>query len=444
MFRMPSPSPVVDSRTRVLIDEIDQVAHRLEESDDLGPLLARIGDAKFVLLGEASHGTSEYYTWRARISQRLIREKNFSFIAVEGDWPDCYRLNRYVKGYPDSGKDARSVLHAFERWPTWMWANWEIVALAEWLCRHNDGLPATRQVGFYGVDVYSLHESMGVLFKYIEKHRPDALEAAQRAVRCFEPFGGDPQTYAWSTAMVPASCENEVLALLMKLREQSYPYTADPEAGFNAEQNAWVAVGAERYYRTMMRADAASWNIRDTHMADTLDRLMDYHGPDAKAIVWAHNTHIGDARATDMAREQMVNIGQLVRERHGDEGVFLVGFGSHRGTVIAADQWGAPMERMQVPDGKANSWEYVLHEASARNKLFLMDEVRQVPGAEEMRGHRAIGVVYHPQRERGNYVPSVLPDRYDAFLYLDETEALHPLHIQPDLTEPPETYPWGV
>jgi erythromycin esterase-like protein len=227
-----------------------------------------------------------------------------------------------------------------------MWANWEVVALTEWLHLYNANVPSTQQVGFYGLDVYSLHESMEVLLDYIAKDRPDALEAARRAIRCFEPYGEDPQFYAWGTAMVPSSCENEVLSLLLKLREQSYPYTSDPEAGFNAEQNAWVTVGAERYYRTMMRGDDTSWNIRDTHMADTLDRLMDYHGPQAKAIVWEHNTHIGDARATDMARAQMVNVGQLVRERHANDGVWLVGFGSHHGTVIAADEWGATMQRM--------------------------------------------------------------------------------------------------
>jgi erythromycin esterase len=444
MIRNKLRSTVAVDQTGALAEEINAHAHKLENSDDLSPLLEWIGDAQFVLLGEASHGTSEYYTWRARLSQRLIREKGFSFIAVEGDWPDCYTVNRYTKHYADSGTDAYSVLHAFQRWPTWMWANWEVVALAEWLRKYNRDRAPTQQVGFYGLDVYSLHESMAALLDYVEKNRPDALEAAKQAVQCFEPFGGDLQSYAWNTTMVPDSCEDDVLALLMELREQSYPYASDPEAGFNAEQNAWVMVGAERYYRTMMRGDTASWNIRDTHMADTLDRLMDYHGPQAKAIVWEHNTHIGDARATDMASAQMVNVGQLVRERHADQGVVLVGFGSHRGTVIASNRWGAPMQRMPVPLAQVGSWEEVLHRAGGDNKLLRMDDLRQLRGAVTLRGHRAIGVVYHPSREAGNYVPSVLPDRYDAFLYFDETQALHPLHIEPVLDEPPDTYPWGV
>jgi erythromycin esterase-like protein len=280
--------------------------------------------------------------------------------------------------------------------------------------------------------------------EYIAENRPDALDAARRAMRCFEPYGEDGQAYAWATAMVPASCEDEVLNLLVELRGQSYPYTSDLEAGFNAEQNAWIAVGAERYYRTMMRGDAESWNLRDFHMADTLERLMDYHGPRAKGIVWEHNTHIGDARATDMAGADMVNVGQLVRERHADDGVFLVGFGSHRGSVIAGREWGAPMERMPVPRAREASWEDVLHQSGAANKLLFMDDLRQVEEAAAPRGHRAIGVVYHPEREGGNYVPSVLPERYDAFLYLDETQALHPLHLEPATNQPPETYPWGV
>jgi len=199
-------TPTPPAGIEVLSNEIKARAGKLESNDDLTPLIEQIGDARFVLLGEASHGTSEFYQWRTRLSRRLIEEKGFSFIAVEGDWPDCYKVNRFIKNYAESGEDARSVLHSFSRWPTWMWANWEVVALAEWLRQHNNGLPAPEQIGFYGLDVYSLHESMAVLLEYIEKNRPDALDAARRALRCFEPYGGDPQAYAWSTALVPTSC----------------------------------------------------------------------------------------------------------------------------------------------------------------------------------------------------------------------------------------------
>ena len=428
-----------------LANRVGERSRPLEGMEDLDPLLERIDGARCVLLGEASHGTSEYYRWRARISERLIREKSFSFVAVEGDWPDCYRVNRYVKDYPDSGVSAREVLHAFEKWPTWMWANEEIVELVEWLQRHNDGLPERDKVGFYGLDVYSLWESLEGIIGYLERVDPDAVEAAQRAYRCFEPYGEDAQEYARATAFVPTSCEDEVMSLLLELRRRIPRYLGDPEARFDAEQNALVARGAEAYYRAMVHGGASSWNVRDRHMAETLERLMRHHGPEAKAIVWEHNTHIGDARYTDMADFGMVNVGQLVREWRGEEDVLLVGLGAHRGGVIAATEWGAPMRHMQVPPAREGSWEDVFHRAGEEDKLLVFTNLEENE-LFEPREHRAIGVVYDPARERyGNYVPTVLPRRYDAFLYLDETRALQPLHVRPrEDGEPPETYPSGV
>ena len=426
-----------------LADEVRRRATPLRQAGDLDPLLERIGSARVVMLGEASHGTSEYYTWRARITQRLVREKGFSFVAVEGDWPDAYRVNRYVKGYDDVGASAREVLHAFQRWPTWMWANWEAVALAEWLRKHNDAQPGQRGVGFYGLDVYSLWESLAAIMRYLEETDPDALEAARRAYACFEPYGEDVQAYARGAAFVQASCEDEVVDLLGDIRRHAQATGDDDEAHFDAEQNARAAVGAERYYRTMVRGGSQSWNVRDRHMIETLDHLLEHHGPGAKAIVWEHNTHIGDARATDMAAAGMVNTGQLARERYGDDAVVLVGFGSNRGSVIAGRSWGAPMERMEVPIAQAGSWEDVFHEAGVGDALLLTD--RLSPAARERRGHRAIGVVYDPTLERyGNYVPTDLPARYDAFVHCDVTRALHPLHVEPKEAGPPETYPWGL
>ncbi len=428
-----------------LAEQVQEMAHPLRGTEDLDPLLDRIGDARCVLLGEASHGTSDYYTWRARISERLVREKGFSFIAVEGDWPDCYEVNRYVKGYPDSGTSAREVLEIFDRWPTWMWANEEIVELSEWLRRHNDGLPGEERVGFYGLDVYSLWESMEAVIAYLERVDPEAVPAARRAYKCFEPYGEDVREYARATALVPTSCEDEAVEMLSELRGRLPEYRDDPESRFNAEQNALVVKDAEAYYRTMVRGSYASWNVRDRHMAETLEHLMRYHGPAAKAIVWEHNTHIGDARATDMADAGMVNVGQLVREQRGAEDVVLVGFGSHRGSVVAGPEWGAAMERMEVPPAREGSWEDVLHRASEEDKLLVFTE-DDAGGLLQPRGHRAIGVVYEPAHERyGNYVPTALPRRYDAFLYLDETWALHPLRVRPgEDGEPPETFPSGV
>jgi erythromycin esterase len=428
-----------------LIERIREVQHRLSGPEDLDPLLERIGDARFVLLGEASHGTSEYYTWRHAISERLVREKGFSFIAVEGDWPDCYRVNRYVKGWTGSGESAREVLHAFDRWPTWMWANEEVAALAEWLRRWNDRQPEERKVGFYGLDVYSLWDSMEAVQTYLERVDPEAARRARRAYGCFDPYQEDVQEYAMATALVPTSCENEVIAMLQEMRRKAPEYREDGrEAYFNAEQNALVARNAELYYRTMVRGGGTSWNVRDTHMIETLERLVRHHGPEAKAIVWEHNTHIGDARATDMARAGMVNVGQLARERWGDD-VVLVGFASHRGSVIAGEEWGAPMQRMPVPPARDGSWEALLHEAGAEDRLLLTHEMEEVEEATEARGHRAIGVVYTPAHERfGNYVSTVMTLRYDALLYLDETRALQPLHMEAHADgEPPETYPFG-
>jgi erythromycin esterase len=431
-----------ENAVATLAAEVQQFAHPLRTREDLDPLIERIGDAHFVLLGEASHGTSEYHQWRARLSSRLIAEKGFRFVAVEGDWPDCYRVNRYVKGYPDAGKDARDVLHTFKRWPTWMWANWEIVAFAEWMRKFNKD--KSNKAGFYGLDVYSLWESMESILHYLEKKDPKAAQTALQAYQCFEPYGEDPQSYAWSTRMVAEDCEDEVIDLLLEMQQRASRYNGDPEAGFNAEQNAFVIKNAEKYYRAMVHTDSGSWNIRDLHMMETLDRLIDFHGPNTRAIVWAHNTHIGDARYTDMARAGMLNIGQLAREQHRRDGVVLVGFGSHHGSVIAGKSWGAPMERMEVPEGHPGSWEDVLHQ-TGRDQILIFDPENLSEEFQKVRGHRAIGVVYHPASEsRGNFVPTVLPKRYDAFLYIDVTESLHPLHIEPEEINPPDLYPWGV
>ena len=435
--------------TDAIAEGLRRQALPLADASDLDPLMERTADARYVLLGEATHGTSEFYTWRTRLSQRLIREKGFSFIGAEGDWPDCYRVNRYVKSYPDSGSRARDVLHAFERWPSWMWANREIVELAEWLREHNRRLPSARQVGFYGLDVYSLWDSMHAVVSYLESVDPAFARAARTAYRCFEPYGEDVQEYARATALVPTSCEREAVSVLSALRSKASEYREDgADAYFNAEQNALVARNAELYYRTMVRAGPASWNVRDTHMVETLERLMKHHGPDAKAIVWEHNTHIGDARFTDMARSGMFNVGQLVRQAHDADDVVLVGFGTHHGTVIAGAEWGAPMQRMRVPNAEPASFEAAMHAAGRGDALLVFDgsDDAGVPGLDDPIGHRAIGVVYDPRHEAwGNYVPTIVPRRYDAFLYVEESSGVDALHM-PVLVdgEPPETYPTGM
>ncbi|HZU75839.1 MAG TPA: erythromycin esterase family protein [Dehalococcoidia bacterium] len=432
------------------IAELQRIARPLDTDTSLDPLIERIGDARIVLLGEASHGTSEFYRWRARLSERLIRERGFQFVAVEGDWPDCYRVNRYVRGMANAATDAREALLGFERWPTWMWANWEIVAFAERLRTLNGDRAPEDRAGFYGLDVYSLWDSMAAVIEYLRRVDPDALPAALSAWRCFEPYGEDVQEYARATMLVPASCEADVVRMLSELRAGAAEYTADQsgdaEEYFNAEQNALVAKNAEHYYRTMVRGGADSWNVRDRHMIETLGRLLDRYGQDAKGIVWEHNTHIGDARYTDMVEGGMVNVGQLARERWGAGEVVLVGFGTYRGSVIAGSEWDAPMELMPVPPARDGSWDDLLHRALGLDRLLIFDGAHERGPLAEQRGQRAIGVVYRPQYERwGNYVPTSLGNRYDALLYIDETDALHPLRLRPgDHGEPPETYPWNT
>jgi erythromycin esterase len=416
-----------------IVQSIIERSHLLHETTDLVPLFDKIGDANVVMLGEASHGTHEYYTWRAYISKKLITEKNFNFIAVEGDWPDCYEVNRFVKNYTGTGQSIRDVLQTYDRWPTWMWANWEISALAEWMKKFNEEKSDGNKVGFYGLDVYSLWESIEAILDYLKKADPASVQVALEAYKCFEPHRGDEgQSYARALQFVPDTCEEEVVGLLKRIRERSRHYDTDPENIFNVEQNALITVNAENYYRSMLRGGEHSWNVRDTHMNETLDRLMQLHGPDARAIVWEHNTHIGDARATDMAREGMINIGELARKNSSYK-VFLTGFGSYEGTVIAGKKWGANMEVMDVPSAREESWEYYLHNAGGEDRLLLMDDLRDTFFADNYVGHRAIGVVYNPLYEKyGNYVPSVVPQRYDAFIYLDQTEALKPFHLHPD------------
>jgi erythromycin esterase len=428
--------------TEEVIGQIKQVSHPLNSDADMDKLLEEIGDARFVLLGEASHGTHEYYTWRTRLSKRLIGEKGFSMIGVEGDWPDCYRLNRYIKGYQDAGGSAKEVLSEFNRWPTWMWANWETVALSEWLQKYNDTQPSNKKIGFYGLDVYSLWESMEAIFLYLDKKDPIALQSVKKAMDCFEPFNvREGFSYAERSYGLSSSCEKEVEKLLIAIRDRMPWFDTDDEAIFNAEQNAMIAVNAERYYHAMLGGGDSTWNIRDRHMSETIDRLMNFYGPDAKIIIWEHNTHIGDARATDMKRSGLINIGQLIKENHDADGVYRIGFGSYEGTVMAGYNWGAETEKMQMPKAQNGSWEHLLHEAGAFNKFILSKDITNLNG--EI-GHRAIGVVYDPGFEYGNYVPSTIPSRYEAFVYLDQTSAVHPLHVKPDGLQMPETYPWGV
>lgn len=408
---------------------IEKYAISYTAKEDLSPIIEAIGDAKIVLLGEASHGTSEFYAVRAELSKRLIEEKGFTLIAVEGDWPSTQHINRFIKGFSDGQSSSQDVLKAFKRWPTWMWANEEIAEFVTWLKMYNEQRKEIEQVGFYGIDVYSLWESLDEVITYLSKINPNGtdLAFAKKAFACFEPFNRHPETYAFSSLSISDACVEEVSKLLTSIRMNEDNYKGVEEADLNLKINAMVARNAEEYYRAMVRSDELSWNVRDEHMVEAINEIMDYHGKEAKIIIWEHNTHIGDASATDMEAAGMVNVGQIIRSQNRKENVFAVGFGTHRGAVIAADEWGTSYKKMNIPPARKDSWEYALHNAGSFNKLLIFNEEnREV--FNNWIGHRAIGVVYNPEfEEYGNYVPSKIGSRYDAFIYIDETKALSPL-----------------
>ncbi|MDP9867060.1 MULTISPECIES: erythromycin esterase family protein [Streptosporangium] len=428
-------------------DEIRGMALPLEEEADLDPLMDRIGDARCVLAGEASHGTHEFHIWRAALTRRLVEERGFSFVAVEGDWPDCWQVHRSVTLADGSPEDPTRALDAYRRWPTWMWANAETAHFCRWLRERNALRPTGERVGFYGLDVYSLWDSLRSVVLYLHEYHPDYVETALEAYRCFEPCGEDPQTYVRSLRLVPEGCERETVELLCRVRHSLPAEAADPVERLNIWQNAEVAAAADRYYRSMISGGAEAWNVRDIHMADTLDRLLHFHGDGAKAVVWAHNTHIGDARATDMARGGIVNLGRLVRERHGADGVVLVGSATAHGEVVAAPRWGAPMEVMPVPPPPPDTLEGLLGGAGTGPEHRALFVFADRPDARWLRarlGHRAIGVVYDPVREWRNYVPSTMGDRYDALCWIARTSALRPLHLEREGRGELETLPTGV
>ena len=397
---------------------------------DLRPLIESIGDAKYVLLGEASHGTSEYYTLRAELTKRLIKEKGFSVIAVEGDWPSCQNINKYIKNIGSTNKDINQVLQGFNRWPTWMWANEEISELVEWLKSFNQQSKRTNKVGFYGLDVYSLWESMDEIIKYLERTGNSGLKQARNAFSCFEPYNKNNESYAVSAGYLSENCIKEALALLTAIQKNKWKYDDEEENSLNMEVNALVTVNAEKYYRTMVLSDSNSWNVRDTHMVEALNAVMKFYGDDAKVIIWEHNTHVGDARATDMKNAGMVNVGQLIREQNKPEDVYIVGFGTYSGTVIASTEWGVDYRVTNVPPAQTGSWEDLMHKAGARNQYLLFTDKNREDFNNTI-GHRAIGVVYRPEHEQyGNYVPSVMSSRYDSFIFVNKSNALHPLNLE--------------
>jgi erythromycin esterase-like protein len=427
-----------------MIGEIRSLARPLASPADLDALVERAAATPLVCIGEASHGTHDFYSWRAQLSQRLIEERGFTWIGVEGDWPDCWRLNRWVRGLNDVGLTGRQVLAGFSRWPTWMWANEEVADFLDWLRDFNRGRAKAKPVGFYGLDVYSLWDSLREIMTWLNANEPEAVWAAMEAWQCFVPYDEEPQRYAWSTRIVPETCEADVVALLVEVRRRAAGHPVDDEEAFDAWQNAEVAAGAENYYRTMVQGSRESWNIRDRHMVDTVERIATHLGPEARGLIWEHNTHVGDARATDMAAAGMVTVGQLLRQRYGEDKVTLIGMAARQGSVIAGGAWGEAELVMPVPEAVAGSHEDLMHRALGVNAVLDFGRYRSGPWLGARLGHRAIGVVYDPRHESGNYVPTIMGMRYDALLWFEEAVALRPLHHEEPPSEPElETAPSG-
>lgn len=438
-----------DERTR---DEIRAASFELDGQRELDPVMEMIGDARIVMIGEASHGTHEFYRTRANLTRRLIAEKNFKAVAVEADWPDAYRVNRYVRALGDD-TNAIASLADFKRFPTWMWRNVDVVNFIEWLRDHNNRFARNEEkAGFYGIDLYSLYTSIEAVVRYLDQVDPEAAKRARHRYSCFERFGEDSQAYGYATSFgVTEPCENQVVEQLVEFQRRAAEYAQrdghiPPDEAFFAEQNARLVMNAEEYYRSMFRGRVSSWNLRDTHMADTVDALvrhLERQRQPPKIVVWAHNSHLGDARATEMGAGGELNVGQLLRERYGDA-ARNIGFTTFTGTVTAASDWDAPAARMTVRPGMAGSWERLLHEASPANFGLIMRGSGIAPALEPQRLERAIGVIYAPATERmSHYFNASLSRQFDAVLHYDITQALEPLErweIE-HTGEVPETYP---
>ncbi len=437
---------------------VRSAAHPLREGQisDYDPLLDLVGDARFVLLGEASHGTHEFYRERAQITKRLITEKGFSAVAVEADFPDANRINRFVRGMGDD-IDAIDSLGGFKRFPAWMWRNADVLDFVGWLRAHNDDQPdAQSKAGFYGLDLYSMNSSMDAVLSYLDKIDPAAAKRARERYACFDSFGGDSQKYGFETAMGHGySCEDAVVSQFVELYSRAAELArldgrVAADDFFIAEQNARLVKNAEQYYRTMYRSDVSSWNLRDSHMVETLvelDRHLTIKGRPPKIVVWEHNSHLGDARATAMSRRGEWNVGQLVRQHFADE-VVLVGFTTYHGTVTASSDWGGQAERKCVRPALQGSFEALFHEVGLKRFLLLLREESQLKAAlRQPLLERAIGVIYRPETERlSHYFHARLSDQFDAVIHFDETRAVEPLERTSmwEAGEAPETFPSGI
>jgi len=414
------------------------------------PLIDLVGDAKVVCIGEATHGTHDFYQARAEVTRLLIEQKGFTAVCAEADWPDAHRVNRYVRHLSDEGPE--ESLRDFQRFPTWMWRNHEVLDFITWLRQHNDGLsPGQHRTGFYGLDLYSLYRSIQAVLQYLDEHDPAAALRARQRYSCFDHLGDDPQAYGYASAYGQTeSCEQPVLDQLTEMLIQSGEHAAqvpdlDPDERFVAEQNARLVRNAEEYYRAMFHGERSTWNLRDRHMVQTLVALLEHlerRQPDARAVVWAHNSHVGDARATEMGRAGEWNVGQLTREHFGDR-ARLIGFTTHRGTVVAAHQWDGPAYQRVVRPGLPGSYEALFRDVGIdRFLLRFRDHAALASELPDLLLERAIGVIYRPETERySHYFGCRIADQFDAVLHFDVTRALESLDPV-EQQEPGEVPDW--
>ena len=457
MSRKTSPPP-----PEHLLDRVTPVG----TGDASDRILKLARNAQWVLIGEASHGTHEFYRMRAGLTRRLIAELGFGGVAVEADWPDAYRVNRYVRSESDD-TDPIAALDGFQRFPQWMWRNADVVEFVAWLRERNRSLPRAAQAGFYGMDLYSLHASIRAVLAYLRQTDPAAAERARYRYGCFDHFGEDPQAYGYAASFdLTRSCADEAVAQLVELQKaqaqrQSPDGAASADELFFAEQNARLVANAERYYRSMFQQRVSSWNLRDTHMIETLEALAAHHAAlqrSPRFVVWAHNSHLGDARATEMGAGGELNVGQLMRERHGN-GVLNVGFTTYAGTVTAASDWDGPAERKRVRPGLPGSYESYFHAMAVEQAVdpdagytrnFMLVFAGDDKLSRALQGpllERAIGVIYRPETERlSHYFHARLPEQFDVVLHYDETRAVEPLEqtAAAAADEPPETFPTGI
>lgn len=442
-------APDADDPRETLPGRLAAAMEPLPEIDDpaFAAAFDRWADRRVVLLGEASHGTEEFYRARAAVTRRLVERHGFTIVAVEADWPDAAALDRYVRDRPaPSGAPP-----PFRRFPTWMWRNTVVADLLGWMRTHNLGRPMEARAGFYGLDIYNLRDSMAAVLAYLETADPEAAAVARERYGCLTPWRNDPAVYGRAAlGDSRRRCEKQALAQCREMLERSLAASlADSPALFDAAQNARLVAAAERYYRIMYDGGAESWNLRDTHMFETLERLLDAGGPGAKAVVWAHNSHIGDARATEMGQLRgELNLGQLARQRFG-EAAALIGFGTHEGTVAAASDWGGEMEVKTINPGLPASVERLFHRAGVGRGLLDLGPALEAGLRRDLAGpwlERFIGVIYRPESERlSHYADVRLPDQFDGFVWFQRTRALTPLDgAPPESGHVPDTWPFGL